>query len=408
MKTSVFCLLICALMAFAAADSSSIRIELSPESNSNWIAIAVHNGSVDTSLVHIQEAGRATWELMEHKDEHWTYTPSSDVWFPLSFIFTSVNGEKVLVNNAIYSLKQLLTDTKEQYLDEVQEDRLRSTRKKHTTAPTPKPSKSSTTTTTKKPSGTTTTKKPSTTTTTKKPSGTTGAGGCSDIKLLVPLYVDPGTGTAWADVASGAASVQTVAIINPNSGPGGAPSSAYTSGMSKLAAAGVEMIGYVHTSYGDRAIADVQADIDTYATEWPGLVGIFIDECAATADEVSYYEQVYNIIMSYPNFKYDIINPGTVPTSGYSAVSTQIVAYEDTAASFASSENPTFASCSNFAMIAYAASGTSTMESILADVKSKGYYGWAYVTDGAAGGETYNALASYYASEASYFASDMK
>lgn len=48
-----------------------------------------------------------------------------------------------------------------------------------------------------------------------------------------------------------------------------------------------------------------------------------------------------------------------------------------------------------------------SMQSALASAKSKGYYGWAYVTDGAAGGSTYNSLASFYASEASYIASNI-
>jgi len=36
--------------------------------------------------------------------------------------------------------------------------------------------------------------------------------------------------------------------------------------MTKLHNAGVEMIGYVHTSYGARSISDVKAEIDIYAS----------------------------------------------------------------------------------------------------------------------------------------------
>jgi len=222
---------------------------------------------------------------------------------------------------------------------------------------------------------------------------------------MVPLYTYPGA--SWDSVAAGAASTQTVAIINPNSGPGTGPDSSYNTYMAKLHAAGVEMIGYVHTSYGARAIADVKADIDQYAAEFPLLVGIFLDEAAATADQVPYYTQLYTYIMNLPGYKYDVINPGTVPTQGYLAASTQIVSFEDTAAKFAASADPSFASCSNkdhFSVIAYAASSTATMQSTLATAKSKGYYGWVYVTDGAAGGSTYNNLASYYVAQATYVA----
>jgi len=180
--------------------------------------------------------------------------------------------------------------------------------------------------------------------------------------------------------------------------------------MAKLHAAGVEMIGYVHTSYGARAIADVKADIDQYAAEFPLVVGIFLDEAAATADQVSYYTTLYNYIMALPGYKYDVINPGTVPTSGYLAASTQIVSFEDTAAKFSASADPSFASCSNkdhFTVIAYAATSTSSMQSALLAAKTKGYYGWVYVTDGAAGGSTYNSLASYYATQATYIGSSL-
>jgi len=99
-------------------------------------------------------------------------------------------------------------------------------------------------------------------------------------------------------VAAGAANVQTVAIINPDSGPGTGPDSNYNTYMAKLNEAGVEMIGYVHTSYGARALADVQADIDQYAAEFPLLVGIFLDEAADTADQVPYYTTLYSYIMN--------------------------------------------------------------------------------------------------------------
>jgi len=178
--------------------------------------------------------------------------------------------------------------------------------------------------------------------------------------------------------------------------------------MAKMNSAGVEMIGYVHTSYGARAIADVKADIDVYATEFPHLVGIFVDETSASASEVSYYAELYSYIMSFPGWKYDVLNPGAVPTSGYLAAATQIVTYEDTSSGFASSENPSFASCSNknsFAMITYGATSASAMESAISAAKTKGYYGWVYATSTGASGGTYNSLPSYYATMVSYIAS---
>lgn len=199
----------------------------------------------------------------------------------------------------------------------------------------------------------------------------------------------------------------TVAIINPNSGPGSGPDSTYTTYMNKLNNAGVEMVGYVHTLWGDRDINTVKREIDIYASQFPFVVGIFLDEAAATADKLPYYQQLYSYIMNMPGWKYDIVNPGTVPVQGYLNAATQIVSFEDASSKFASSSNPSFASCSNkdkFAVITYGAS-SSGMQSAVNTAKSKGYYGWVYVTEAAGGCCTYNTLASYYGSMASYIAS---
>jgi len=224
------------------------------------------------------------------------------------------------------------------------------------------------------------------------------------LKLLVPLYVYPGA--AWTQVANGAkAGVQTIAIINPNNGPeASGPDSAYTTYMAQMTAAGVVMVGYVHTSYGARAIADVVADINTYATKYPGLAGIFIDEAAASTAEIAYYTQVYNAIKSHNGYVNTILNPGTQPDQGYLAISTDIVIFEDVAANF----KPNFASwitCATsavqktnykykFSGIAYAAS-LSQMVTLMASMKASGM-GLVYATNGAAGGDTYNTLPSYY------------
>jgi len=221
---------------------------------------------------------------------------------------------------------------------------------------------------------------------------------------MVPLYTYPGS--SWDTVAAGATSVHTVAIINPNSGPGNGPDSSYISYMTKLNNAGVEMIGYVHTSYGARSLSDVQADIALYASSFPHLVGIFLDEASDSSSQISYYTTLYNYIMGMPGWKYDVLNPGVTPAQGYFNIATQIVTFESAYSQFASS-SVSFATCNtkdHFALISYGAS-SSQMQTTISNAIGKGYYGWVYVTDGAAGGSTYNTLASYYSTQVSYIAS---
>jgi len=221
------------------------------------------------------------------------------------------------------------------------------------------------------------------------------------------LYVYPGS--EWDTVASGASSVSTVAIINPNSGPDASgPDSSYNTYMSKLNSAGVEMIGYVHTSYGERAISDVEADISTYASKYSYLKGIFFDEASDSASDIAYYTQLYNFVLQ-KGYSVSILNPGTQPDAGYVAISTSIVVFEDSSSNYPSSYS-SFVTCAGsasakagykykFSAIAYAASSSSA-SSLISKMHNTGV-GMVYVTDGASGCCTYNDLVSYYSSEVS-------
>jgi len=170
------------------------------------------------------------------------------------------------------------------------------------------------------------------------------------------------------------------------------------------------MIGYVHTSYGTRAVSDVTGDIDVYASKYPGLKGIFLDEAADSASEISYYTQVYQYITSQSGYTNAILNPGAVPDQGYVAISSSIVLFEDSASQFSGSQFPSWVTCApssaeqsgykyHFAVIAYGES-SSGMESVLTSMKNAGM-GLVYVTDGASGCCTYNTITSYFAAEAS-------
>jgi len=226
--------------------------------------------------------------------------------------------------------------------------------------------------------------------------------------MLIPLYVDPGS--SWDELITAAATgVPIIAIINPDSGPDATAGSDYTTYMQKFADAGITMVGYVHTSYGSRAVSDVIADIDTYSAQYPGLSGIFVDEVATAASDVSYYQQLYTHIMGISGYTYDILNPGTQPDEGYVAVSTSIVIFEDVASNL----NTNFASwvkCApsasekagykyRFSGIAYAAS-SGEVSSLLSTMEGIGM-GMVYVTDGTDTCCVYNTLASFFSQEAS-------
>jgi hypothetical protein len=82
------------------------------------------------------------------------------------------------------------------------------------------------------------------------------------VRMAVPAYFDPPS-AAWDKLIAGAPTIGMI-VFNPESGPGTATVPAYTEVIAKAQAAGITMLGYVATSYGARAEADIIADINHY------------------------------------------------------------------------------------------------------------------------------------------------
>jgi len=224
---------------------------------------------------------------------------------------------------------------------------------------------------------------------------------------LVPLYVYPGAD--WDSLVDVASNVKIIAIINPNSGPLATVDSTYASYMTKLKNAGIEMVGYVYTSYGTRDMSDVQADVNTYVSQYPLITGIFFDEGANDASMVAWYTQAYTYVMSKPGYQHVIINPGVAPDEGYLAASTSIVIYEDYASSLSAASFPSWVKCApsssaksdyqyKFSAIVHTAAAAS-QASYISDLHNMGV-GLVYITDGVGGCCTYNTLTSFFAAEA--------
>lgn len=143
------------------------------------------------------------------------------------------------------------------------------------------------------------------------------------LELLVPAYFYPeGKGlTWWSALTAATAKAPVTAIVNPNSGPDLAVDPAYSAVVDTARAAGVKVIGYVHTSYGARPLTDVVTDINRYVSFY-AIDGIFIDEMAddGSAASVNYYLAIYQYIKGLsPNFRV-IMNPGTTVPEQYASL----------------------------------------------------------------------------------------
>lgn len=108
------------------------------------------------------------------------------------------------------------------------------------------------------------------------------------VRLGIPLYVHPAVDPAsWAALAGMAGGLEFV-VVNVDSGPGSAVDVAYRRAVDHARAAGVPLVGYVHTSWALRGLPEVVADIDAWRRRY-GITGLFIDEVATSPDEFGYY-----------------------------------------------------------------------------------------------------------------------
>jgi hypothetical protein len=149
---------------------------------------------------------------------------------------------------------------------------------------------------------------------------------CSDAPetLLIPLYSYDAD--LWEKVINLDASV--VAIVNPNSGVGDTVDPFYEEVINDLINNGKIPIGYVHTSYGDRDIEEVKAEVDQWLEFYPNIKGFFIDEASSSAEDLAYYEELYNYIKSKGAYLV-YLNAGTFPNEAYFNIADNIVIYEN-------------------------------------------------------------------------------
>jgi hypothetical protein len=149
------------------------------------------------------------------------------------------------------------------------------------------------------------------------------------VGVLVPAYFYPGTGgtdgftDGWAQMAASAGKVPLTAIFNPNSGPGPSTDPNYVAAITNLEKAGGRVVAYVPTNFGATSLGTVEGYIQTYLSQYPGLInGFFIDQMFLQSvnppSTLPYYQNIYNYVKSQ-GASYTVIgNPGSPFLNGVS------------------------------------------------------------------------------------------
>merc|ERR550514_244397 len=145
--------------------------------------------------------------------------------------------------------------------------------------------------------------------------------------LVYPLYVYPDTKAVagvFAEVAAAASSTEVVVILNPGNGNEATcpPPPTWQAAIDLLKEKGARTIGYVHSSWGRRAIGQYDWQIDNYFSCW-GVEGIFVDEASTNPRDVGIYDQVYRHVKCAGSQGAPVwLNPGTSAHESYAAVVT--------------------------------------------------------------------------------------
>ncbi|MDY0056241.1 MAG: spherulation-specific family 4 protein [Methyloversatilis sp.] len=204
------------------------------------------------------------------------------------------------------------------------------------------------------------------------------------LELLVPAYFYPaGSGAAyWQTLTDSAPAVGITAILNPDSGPGSALDTNYTTVVDSLQAAGGRVIGYVHTAYGTRSAATVRAEIDRYYALY-GVDGIFIDEMSNDIGQLGYYRSLHDYIRGLDGEGYIVGNPGTQTAPDYLATADVLVTFESPAAEYAGYEADAWTQtqdATRFAHLVYEVPDAAAMQAVIARARAMNV-GHVYVTD---------------------------
>jgi hypothetical protein len=146
------------------------------------------------------------------------------------------------------------------------------------------------------------------------------------VPTLLPLRAHPlARPHAWELIrAQGAALTVAVDVAR---GPGSGRDPAYTAAMSRLAGAGVGLLGYVDLAYSTRPLTSVLADVDRWAG-YP-VHGLFLDRVPATPYAIGPVALAVQAARraGLPEL---VLNPGTPPDPSYRELGLPLCVFEGT------------------------------------------------------------------------------
>ena len=216
---------------------------------------------------------------------------------------------------------------------------------------------------------------------------------------FVPAY--PWSSSFWTKAIDSKPAPGVMILNVTGTGAGTAPVPHFQSLVRRAQKAGITVLGYSSTEYGQRPAAAVEADTRNYKA-WYKVNGMFLDLTANVSGELAYYKGLASYIHAVNPRSVIWLNVGAYPAQGYMSVGNVVVAFEGCYASYRGLQVPSWTSHykpSRFADVIYA-----TPASDLASAVSLSRHrrtGHLYVTNLAGSPDPYSALPSYWTREVS-------
>lgn len=195
----------------------------------------------------------------------------------------------------------------------------------------------------------------------------------------------------------------TIAVANFNAGPPASFDSTFNQEVSQAHAAGIRVIGYVHTGFGGRALSAIHNDINGWSRYQ--VDGIFLDEVRANTANVAFYQQIANDIRGRTGAGHLVVsNAGWIPaTSQYLQSADIIIAYEGTASGLSNFRAQVPAWMSDPARFAAIVEGVSSSQiSQILQQNMQSHVGYNYLIDST---QVYSRLPSFWSQETADMAS---
>jgi hypothetical protein len=144
--------------------------------------------------------------------------------------------------------------------------------------------------------------------------------------MVVPMY---GWDAGWEDIIDAQdenGGTEIIVVINPSNGAGGGKDSHWEDVADDLQDGGIDVVGYISTSYAGRSEGDIKDEIDNYY-DWYDLDGVFLDEVSPSDHD--YYEDLSDYAEDPSGSQTVILNPGAQVPESYEDAADIIVVYEN-------------------------------------------------------------------------------